>query len=607
MNKICVVTGTRAEYGLLYWIMKEIQEDPELKLQVVVAGMHLSPQFGSTYKLIEEDGFHIDQKVEMFLADDSALGISRATGEATQGFAEAFEKLKPNMVVVLGDRFEVLAAATAALISRIPIAHIHGGETTLGAFDDSIRHAITKMSYLHFAAAEPYRSTIIQMGEDPARVFSFGAPGLDNVDRLSLLSKEELEKSLGFSFQDLTFLVTYHPVTLDEKGSQDHVHQLLAGLDQFPKAKIIFTQSNADPDNKVITDFMQAYVSRNKGRAVFFASLGQARYLSVMKHVDVVIGNSSSGIIEAPSFKKATVNIGDRQKGRLMSDSIISCEENVVSIVEAIRKAINPDFQSQLIFVKNLYGSGGASLKIKNALKSFTSQEFSLKKEFFHSRSKRVLVIAPHPDDETLGAGGALLRHRAEGDEINWLIMTHIKEDTVYPEEFKKIREEEIQKIVNFYGFKRKIQFPYHTTKLDTYPAGEVIGRLSQVINEIRPDVMYVPNRSDIHSDHRMTFEYAMACSKTFRFPFLKKVLMYETISETDLATPFPDNVFTPNVFVDVTLYVEKKLKAMKIYQSELGEHPFPRSLEALKALTILRGSVAHVKHAEAFMLLKEV
>lgn len=383
MIKICVITGSRAEYGLLYWLMKEIDSDPGLDLQIVAAGMHLTPQFGLTYKLIEEDGFHINKKVEMPTESDAAVDISKAVGVGVSGFAVVFNDLKPDLVVILGDRYEIFAAATAATIGRIPIAHIHGGESTEGAFDDALRHAITKMSYIHFAAADIYRKRIVQMGESPDRVFNVGALGLENIKKMQLLSKAELERSLEFTFGSPTFLVTYHPVTLENRSSKENVDELLKALNAFPNAKIIFTQSNADPDNTIIHQLILEKVKSDEGDSVLFESIGQRRYLSALNYVDVVIGNSSSGIIEVPAFKKPTVNIGDRQKGRLMASSIINCRDESEDIIEAIKVALSVDFRRRLAAIRNPYDSCDSSVQIKNILRDIPLDEGCLKKKFY--------------------------------------------------------------------------------------------------------------------------------------------------------------------------------------------------------------------------------
>jgi len=296
-RKICVVTGTRAEYGLLYWLMKEIQNDSKLVLQVVVTGMHLSPEFGLTYKTIEADGFHINSKVEMLLPSDTPKGITKSIGVGIIGFADVLDELRPEIMVLLGDRYEILSAAQAALIAKIPIAHIHGGETTEGQFDEAIRHSITKMSHYHFVAAEPYRKRVMQLGEDPKRVFNFGAIGLDNIKNLTLMDKDGLEKAIKFRFGRKNFLVTYHPVTLSKAGPKKAVHALLNALDQFPEAKIIFTGSNADTSGRMVNKILETYVRQNPARTAFFTSLGQLLYLRVMKNIDVVIVNGLSGII----------------------------------------------------------------------------------------------------------------------------------------------------------------------------------------------------------------------------------------------------------------------------------------------------------------------
>lgn len=381
MKTICVVTGSRAEYGHLRWLLQEIQEDPELKLQVVATGSHLSEKFGFTYRAIEADGFTLSGRVEIPLEDDSVLGVTQAMGVALGGFGKTFQQLKPDVVVVLGDRYEILTAVTAAMVAKIPVAHIHGGESTIGAFDESIRHAITKMSYLHFAAAESYRQCIIQMGESPERVFFTGAPGLDHVAKLSLLSRTELESVLKFPLGNPTFLVTYHPVTLEKETSAAHIGELLKALEGFPKARVIFTQSNADPDSDVIRRKIESFVQAHQDRSVVYASLGQKLYMSAMNQADLILGNSSSGVIEAPSFKKASVNIGDRQKGRLMAESVIGCAEDATSIGAAITQALSPDFQKTLAHVSNPYGGPGASRKIKEILKN--TAVTSLKKAFY--------------------------------------------------------------------------------------------------------------------------------------------------------------------------------------------------------------------------------
>lgn len=369
MRKICVVTGTRAEYGLLYWLMKEIQADAALQLQLVVTGMHLSPEFGLTYRTIEEDGFTINAKVEMLLSSDTPVGIAKSIGLGVIGFADVLERLQPDIMVVLGDRYEILAAAQAALVARIPVAHIHGGETTEGAIDESIRHAITKMSHLHFVAAEPYRTRVIQLGEHPDTVFNVGALGIENIKRLQLLDKPELEKSIGFELGATCFLVTYHPATLGTTTPQAAMQELLDALDQFPDAKIIFTKPNSDTDGRILGQMIDEHAGRNKGRVAVFTSMGQIRYLSALRYVDAVIGNSSSGIIEAPACNIPTVNIGDRQSGRLKADSIIDCEETTESIATAIRKALAPSFREGIRQGVSIYGYGASASQIKNRLK----------------------------------------------------------------------------------------------------------------------------------------------------------------------------------------------------------------------------------------------
>jgi UDP-N-acetylglucosamine 2-epimerase (non-hydrolysing)/GDP/UDP-N,N'-diacetylbacillosamine 2-epimerase (hydrolysing) len=380
MRKICVVTGTRAEYGLLFWLLKEIEADTELQLQIIVTGMHLSPEFGLTYRTIEEDGFIIDARVEMLLSSDTPVGIAKSIGLGIIGFADVLERLKPDVMVVLGDRFEILAATQAALVARVPVAHIHGGETTEGAIDESIRHSITKMSHLHFVAAEPYRSRVIQMGEQPDTVFNVGALGIENIKRLQLLDKSQLEQCINFELGATSFLVTYHPATLGAIAPHVAMQALLDALDHFSDAKIIFTKPNSDTDGRVLGQMIDEYAHHNEGRVAVFTSMGQIRYYSALKLVDVVIGNSSSGIIEAPACNIPTVNIGDRQSGRLKADSIVDCAETTESIVAAINKALSPLFLDGSKPGVSHYDYGKPASDIKKYLKM---AELSSVKRFY--------------------------------------------------------------------------------------------------------------------------------------------------------------------------------------------------------------------------------
>lgn len=381
-KKVCVVTGTRAEYGLMYWLLKYLKEDEDIELQLIVTGMHLSPEFGLTYQEIEKDGFNIDKKIEMLLSSDSEIGISKSMGLAQISFSEAFWELQPDIVILLGDRFETFSAASAAMISRIPIGHIHGGETTEGAVDEAIRHAITKMSHLHFTATEIYRKRVIQMGEDPNRVFNVGAPGLDSVYKAELLDREAFENSIGFKLNEKNLLITFHPVTLEQNTSKKQFEELLAAISEMKNTHFIFTKPNSDTHGRIIIQLIDDFVSQNSERSCSFISLGHVRYLSALKYVDAVLGNSSSGLTEAPSFKVATIDIGDRQKGRIKAESVISCKPNKESITEALELSFSPNFKNKLKEVINPYGEGGASLKIVELLKTYDYSQI-LKKRFF--------------------------------------------------------------------------------------------------------------------------------------------------------------------------------------------------------------------------------
>jgi UDP-N-acetylglucosamine 2-epimerase (non-hydrolysing)/GDP/UDP-N,N'-diacetylbacillosamine 2-epimerase (hydrolysing) len=370
MRKICVVTGTRAEYGLLSRLLRMMADDGDIRLQIIATGAHLSPEFGLTYKEIETDGFTIDHKVEMLLSSDTANATTKSVGLATIGFAEAYEALKPDMLVVLGDRFEMLAAVTAALFYNIPVAHLYGGEITEGAYDDAIRNAITQMSHLHFTSTEEYRQRVIQMGANTRNVYCVGAIGIDNIRHEKLMSKEELEKSLDFKFTDKTLMVTFHPATKEPGAAEEQCHNLLSVLEKYSDYSIIFTQSNADTDGRIISRLIQQFVDKNPERAKLYASLGKIRYLSALQYVTAVAGNSSSGLVEVPSFGIPTINIGNRQKGRLQAASVMNCEANYKDIKSAFDRALSPDFIMTSKKVTNPYEKKDAAENIYKILKN---------------------------------------------------------------------------------------------------------------------------------------------------------------------------------------------------------------------------------------------
>ena len=386
MRKICVVTGSRAEYGLLKGLMRLIDQDSGLQLQVIATNMHLSPEFGLTYREIEKDGFAIDKKVQMLLSSDTANATAKSVGLGTIGFADAYEDLKPDMVVVLGDRYEILSAVSTALFYKIPVAHLHGGEISEGAYDDCIRHAITKMSHLHFTSTEEYRERVIQLGESPDRVFNVGAPGVENIKKIPLMSKEDLQKSMGgFGLGDKSLLVTYHPVTLENATAAAQCEALLECLDRIPEYKVVFTLPNSDTDGRVIIQKINEYVSRNPGRCVAYPSLGLTRYLSALKYVTAAVGNSSSGIIEVPSFGKPTLDIGDRQKGRIAAASVSHCPATKEGIMGGLEKILSDGFLSAARTVVNPYDGGDSAAKIFKVLKSVPLENIG-QKHFFDIR-----------------------------------------------------------------------------------------------------------------------------------------------------------------------------------------------------------------------------
>jgi GDP/UDP-N,N'-diacetylbacillosamine 2-epimerase (hydrolysing) len=380
-RKICFVTSGRADYGLLRWVMQGVKEDPELHIQIIATGMHLSPIYGLTYQEIEADGFFIDARVEILGSPEKSIEVAESMALAITGVTKAINDLEPDLLVVLGDRYEIFAATAAALVSKIPVAHLHGGEITTGAFDESFRHAITKMSHLHFVATGEYKSRVIQLGENPNNVFLVGGLGVDSIKMLPLLSREELENRLGFVFSEKSLLVTFHPATLDSEAPEHQMKELLGALSSLKDTTLIFTMPNADTGSESLMRILLDFVENNK-KAKMFRSLGQLMYMSCIAQVDGVIGNSSSGLTEVPTFRKGTINVGDRQLGRLQATSVINCEPTEIQIKGAIERLYSPEFKLNLTKTSNPYGTGGASLKIVKLLKE-VSLDGIIKKPFY--------------------------------------------------------------------------------------------------------------------------------------------------------------------------------------------------------------------------------
>jgi UDP-N-acetyl-D-glucosamine 2-epimerase, UDP-hydrolysing len=382
MRKICVITGTRAEFGLLRPLIELINKDIELQLQLIATGMHLSPEFGYTLDEIIASGFVVNKKVECLLSSDTSVGISKSIALAVSGFADALEDLQPDLVVVLGDRTEILGAVIAAGMANIPIAHLHGGETTEGAYDEAIRHSITKFSHLHFTSTEVYRKRVIQLGEQPDRVFNVGAISLDSIKKLKLLDREAFEKSIDFNLKKRNVLITYHPVTLEKEAPIETFENILTALDELGDTGLIFTHANSDKNGRIINKMIAEYVEAHKDKAIAFKSLGQLRYLSALQFIDFVIGNSSSGILEVPAFHIPTINIGDRQKGRICCESIINSTNTLEGIKKSITFALNKEFREKIQQQKMLYGNGTVAEQILKVIKKHPV--ISLKKSFYN-------------------------------------------------------------------------------------------------------------------------------------------------------------------------------------------------------------------------------
>lgn len=380
MRKICFITGTRAEYGLLSRLMKMVQDDADTQLQIIATNMHLSPKFGNTYQEIERDGFIIDKKIPILEeGKDDANATLKSMAKALAGFADAYDELRPDMVVVLGDRYEILAAATAALIERIPIAHLYGGEITEGAYDDAIRHSVTKMSHLHFTSCEEYRHRVIQLGEQPERVFNVGSIGVENIKMLPLMSKDKIEKEIDFTIDDKTILVTYHPVTLGNRTAKEDIDDFIAALEEKKNLRIIFTMPNSDTGGQAIVEAINAFVAKNPSRAKAFKSLGVLRYLSVMQQVAAVVGNSSSGLVEVPSFGIPTLNIGDRQKGRIAADSVYNCATDKTSILNGLNTIMSSEFKKKASETHNPYDKESTAQSIFDIISTYDIENIKQK------------------------------------------------------------------------------------------------------------------------------------------------------------------------------------------------------------------------------------
>lgn len=383
MKKICIITGTRAEYGLLKPVIDKVYRADDMELNLVVTGMHLSAEFGWTYQEIEQDGYPIHAKIEMLLSSDTAVGITKSMGVELIGFSDYFAVNAPDMVIILGDRYEAFIAAAAAMMSRIPIAHIHGGEITEGAIDEAIRHSITKMSHIHFTAADEYRKRVIQMGESPETVYNVGSLGVEGITTLKLLTREELEKSIGFVFSRETIMVTYHPATLANMTSAEQFQNILDVLDEHPELDVIFTKANSDTDGRIINSMIDKYVEDHQERCRAYISLGQLRYLSALRFCAVVLGNSSSGMIEAPSLGIPTINVGDRQAGRICAKSVLSCENDVQDIDRTLRKALSAEFRNSIINVNNPYEKKQTSRMILDIIRKALDRGIDIKKRFY--------------------------------------------------------------------------------------------------------------------------------------------------------------------------------------------------------------------------------
>ena len=384
-KKICVVTGTRAEYGLLFWVLKAMKHEKSIDLKIVVTGMHLSPEFGLTFKEIEKDGFKIDKKVDILMSSDSSVGISKSIGLGIMSFSELFMEINPDLLFVVGDRYEIFSAVSAAMICKIPVAHCHGGEATSGLIDEPIRHSITKMSHFHFTSTSVYQQRVIQLGENPKNVFNVGALGIESINKLNFLSKKELEKQMNFKLDGkFNVLVTFHPVTLEDSSSKNQMNEILMALNCFPDSKIIFTKANADTDGRIINLLIDEYV-KNHQNSISFASLGQLKYLSLLNYVDLVLGNSSSGLLEVPSFQIPTINIGDRQSNRLRSESVIDCANKKKNIKEAILYSQTEEFKLICKKTKSPYGEKNSSTAILDIIKDINlkQKESILKKTFY--------------------------------------------------------------------------------------------------------------------------------------------------------------------------------------------------------------------------------
>lgn len=386
MKKIAIFTGTRAEYGLLKELMVAIKNSTDLTLQIMASGTHFSPEFGYTYQNIIDDGFAITESIEMLMSSNTPIGTVKSMGVALIGFADALQRMKPDCLIILGDRYEALAAAQASFFLRIPIIHIHGGEITEGAYDDAIRHAITKLSLFHFTSTEEYRNRVIQLGESPNRVFNVGAIGLDYINNFKnkFLSKLELSKSLNFEINKPFFLITYHPVTLAHEEPAETFHNLISALDTFPEHQIIITYPNADDGGRIIIKLIESYANSNSQRILATPSLGQIRYLSAAKLADAVIGNSSSGIIEIPSLNTPTINIGSRQRGRLAARSILNCGTTTKDMSAAIKNAIEIKYLQDESYYSNPYGQGDTTSKILAKIRSIDNWDLVKK---FHNLS----------------------------------------------------------------------------------------------------------------------------------------------------------------------------------------------------------------------------
>jgi UDP-hydrolysing UDP-N-acetyl-D-glucosamine 2-epimerase len=607
MKRILAFTAIRSEYDLMSNVYKLLRNDKEIDFRLIVSGAHLSQDYGYSIEDIKKDGFDILYQVETLIDSSSQTTRLKSGSILLLNVIDVIAKYNPDLIIFAGDREEVIVGALVGGYLEIPTMHFFGGDHAKDFhIDNPIRHATSKLSTIHMVSTGEHERRLLKMGELPERIYNIGSVALDKFIKEKPVSNVELRKFFNVKeiFKNFA-LVIFHPIPMEKKYSGKYFENIIVCLKK-EGIKAFVSYPNIDPGNKEIITIIEKYKADKN--FCFYKTLPREIFITIYKNAEFIIGNSSSGILESASIPIPAINVGIRQKERKPNLNVVFSSVDKIEIIKAIKKVQTKSFKEMLKNVKNLYGDGNSSQRAYELIKNSNFEKLLYKNEdILDAETNKILVVSVHPDDETLGCGGTLLKHKKNGDEINLLICTEIKLENGYSQDRLDKRVEQLKEVQEEYQFSNVCNLGLSTMQVDEYSMSDLITKISKIINKIKPNIIYLPFQSDIHSDHRVIFDAVYACTKSFRYPFIKKVYMMETLSETEFCVATQANSFVPNIFVNISEFLEDKLKIMQIYKTEIEEHPFPRSLKNIEALATFRGATSGYKYAESFMLLKEV